>query len=243
MSSNFSGRSLFQAYFLNLIKMPTNDSKRNTVLSKRDCEIAYMPEIPALEAENLKLKFQNSELKTKTVDLQSKLKKFEKKISTLKTKSTDLMKMCEEKFRIEKPDLERNYNQKLSDLSKKIVQEKKDIELICIKLSKQVSEFEKILISERDIFAKEKQVLEEKFVDLPTQICTLQDLLEKERKVFQEKKISFESEKKTFEKKNVGIFKEISAKNKNMEKDFEQERNFFETEISKLSVLASDILK
>ncbi|KAI3665054.1 hypothetical protein L6452_43671 [Arctium lappa] len=110
-----------------------------------------------------------------------------------------------------------------------------------------VSDFEKILITERDTFTKERKLLEDKNTEFPKQISTLQDLLEKERNIFKEKKQSFEQEKKLFEKKNAGIFKDISEKNKNLETDFEQERSYFETEISKLvskiSVLSSDILK
>ncbi|KAI3771040.1 hypothetical protein L6452_02192 [Arctium lappa] len=105
----------------------------------------------------------------------------------------------------EKSNLEKLYNQKLSDFSKKALQEKNDLEHRCLKLSKQVSDFEKILITERDTFAKERKVLDEKI------------------------------EKKKSEKRNVGIFNEISAKNKNLEKEFELERQNFENEISKLS--------
>ncbi|KAI3714865.1 hypothetical protein L6452_21825 [Arctium lappa] len=147
----------------------------------------------------------------------------------------------------EKSKLETSSTQKISDFSKKTLQEKKDLEHRCFKLSKQVSEFEKILITERDTFAKERQVLEAKITELLTQISTLQDLLEKERKCFKENKRSYELEKKNAEKRNTGIFKDISEKTKNLEKDFEQERLHFESEISKLqskiTVISSDILK
>ncbi|KAI3758490.1 hypothetical protein L6452_06054 [Arctium lappa] len=132
-------------------------------------------------------------------------------------------------------------------LNSKQVSKQKKKKQICIKLSKQVSDFEKVLITERDTFSKERQVLEAKNTELPKQISTLQDLLEKERNILKEKKQSFEEQKKLFEKKNAGIFKDISEKNKNLETDFEQERSYFESEISKLtsklSVLSSDILK
>ncbi|KAI3697940.1 hypothetical protein L6452_31046 [Arctium lappa] len=99
----------------------------------------------------------------------------------------------------------------------------------------------------KDTFAKERKVLEEKVIKSPKQISVLQDLLEKERKAFQEMKKSFEIEKKNTEKRNVGIFKEISEKTKNIEKEFEQERQIFENEISKLtskiSVVSSDFQK
>ncbi|KAI3735700.1 hypothetical protein L6452_15208 [Arctium lappa] len=79
------------------------------------------------------------------------------------------------------------------------------------------------------------------------EISVLQDLLEKERQIFKENKKSFELEKKTYEKRNVGIFKDISEKTKNMETNFEQERLHFESEISKLkskiNVLSADVQK
>ncbi|KAI3735713.1 hypothetical protein L6452_15223 [Arctium lappa] len=240
----------------------------------RDCAIMYMAEIPAIEAERDKLKTQNSkllnqikelnakfsnyektsecgkcinnsksdfsELKAESVDLRQKFKAFVEKISALEAKNADLMKTLN--AGIIKGDLEKIYIQKISDFSKKAFQEKKDLELRCLKLSKQVSEFEKIVITERDNFAKERKVLKDKSIEFPKKISTLQDLLENERKVFQKKKKSFD-----VEKKNVGIFKEISKKNKNLENDFEQERQIFESEISKLTskiyVLSSDIQK
>ncbi|KAI3693309.1 hypothetical protein L6452_33143 [Arctium lappa] len=186
-----------------------------------------------------------AELKVESVALQNKFKAFEEKIFALEAKNVELMKS----FHVDKDkaNLEKIYTKKLSEFYKKAFQEKKDLEHRCIKLSKQVSEFEKILITERDTFAKERKVLEDKVIELPKQISVLQDLLEKERQIFQEKKKSFDAEKKISEKRNVGIFKEISEKNKNLEKDFEQERQIFESEISKLttklSVISSDILK
>ncbi|KAI3718227.1 hypothetical protein L6452_19089 [Arctium lappa] len=145
-------------------------------------------------------------------------------MSALEAKNDDLMKNLNADTI--KADLEKIYAQKLSDFSKKASQEKKDLELICIKLSKQVSEFEKIVITERDTFAKERKVLEDKVIEFPKKFSTLQDLLEKERQIFQVKKKSFDSEKKKFGKKNVGIFKEIYEKIKNLEKDFEQELKY-----------------
>ncbi|KAI3771817.1 hypothetical protein L6452_02986 [Arctium lappa] len=234
--------------------MPTTDERGNTVLSARDVAVRYMPEIPSIEAERDKLKDQNSallkqiqefkskllnsdktfvcakcidhsksilqasEFKVESVDLHIKCKAFEEKISDLETKNADLMKNLQEDK--DKTNLEKDSTQKLSDFSKKAIQEKKDLELRCLKLSKQVSEFEKI-------FCK--------------------TYLKKKENHFNKRKKSFEMEKKNAEKRNIGIFKEISQKTKNMEKDFEQERLNFESKISKLtskiSVLSSDIQK
>ncbi|KAI3685481.1 hypothetical protein L6452_34727 [Arctium lappa] len=187
----------------------------------------------------------SSELKDESVKLQNKLKAFEDQISALEKKNAELQTSLQAEK--EKANVKTSSTQQSSENSKKANQEKKDLELRCLKLSKQVSDFEKILITERDTFAKERKVLEDKNTELPKQISTLQDFLEKERNIFKEKKQSFEQEKKLFEKKNARIFKDISEKNKNLETDFEQERSYFESEISKLtsklSVLSSDILK
>ncbi|KAI3746839.1 hypothetical protein L6452_09281 [Arctium lappa] len=186
-----------------------------------------------------------SDLQDESVKLQNKFKAFEEKIYVLEIQNVELSKSIQADK--EKSNLETSSTQKISDFSKKTLEEKKDLELRCIKLSKQVSDFEKILITERDIFAKEKQVLENKITELPNQISTLQDLLEKERKCFKENKRSYELEKKNAEKRNIGIFKDISEKTKNLEKDFEQERSHFESEISKLTskltALSSDYQK
>ncbi|KAI3677927.1 hypothetical protein L6452_37201 [Arctium lappa] len=187
----------------------------------------------------------SSKLKDESVKIQNKLKAFEDQISVLEKKNDELQTSLQAEK--EKSNVKTSSTQQSSEISKKTLQEKKDLELRCIKLSKQVSDFEKIIITERDTFAKERKVLEDKNTEFPKQISTLQDLLEKERNIFKEKKQSFEQEKKLFEKKNAGIFKDISEKNKNLETDFEQERSYFETEISKLmskiSVLSSHILK
>ncbi|KAI3735513.1 hypothetical protein L6452_15013 [Arctium lappa] len=260
-----------------------NESKTTSLVSNSSeiiitCPIIVdgneiVPEIPRKEAEQDRLKDQNSELLkqiqelkfklsnydktpvcTKCTDhaksdcvvkLQQKFKAFEEKISALEIQNAELKTSLQEEK--EKSNVKTSSTQQSSEISKKTLQEKKDLELRCIKLSKQVSDFEKILITKRDTFAKERKVLEDKNTEFSKQISVLQDLLEKERQFFKEKKKSFESEKKNSEKRNVGIFNEISDKSKNLQKDFEQERSYFETEISKLmskiSVLSSDILK
>ncbi|KAI3672737.1 hypothetical protein L6452_38835 [Arctium lappa] len=163
-------------------------------------------------ANNAKSDF--TELQAELVELQHKFKAFEDKITALELKNVELKKSLQaDKV---KSKLKTSSTQQLSDLSKKTLQEKKDLELRCIKLSQEVSEFEKILVTERDTFARERKVLEDKTVELPKQISALQDLLEKERKAFQEKKKSFELEKKNVEKRNL---------------------------TSKLTVLSSDVLK
>ncbi|KAI3672721.1 hypothetical protein L6452_38818 [Arctium lappa] len=184
-----------------------------------------------------------TELQAESVELQHKLKAFEDKISALEKKNTELKTSLQADK--DRSNVKTSSTQQSSEISKKTLQEKKDLELRCLKISKQVSDFEKILITERDTFAKERKVLEDKTAEFPKQISTLQDLLEKERQIFKEKKQSYELEKKNAEKRNTGIFKDISEKTKNLETYFEQERSHFEFEISKLqskiSVLSSDV--
>ncbi|KAI3729648.1 hypothetical protein L6452_18310 [Arctium lappa] len=176
------------------------------VLEKKNVEL-----IKSIKKDKVKEKLQSqlktteqksSELKDESVKLQNKLKALEDQIYVLEKKNAELKSSLQAEK--EKSNVKTSSTQQSSEISKKTVQEKKDLELRCIKLSKQVSDFEKILITERDTFAKER-------------------------------------------KKNVGIFKDISEKNKNLETNFEQERSYFESEISKLtsklSVLSSDILK
>ncbi|KAI3746967.1 hypothetical protein L6452_09409 [Arctium lappa] len=205
----------------------------------KEKKIAY------LQSQPKKTEQKSSELKDELVELQNKFKAFEEKISALEIHNAELKKSIQADK--EKSNLKTSSTQQISDFSKITLQEKKDLELRCIKLSKQVSEFEKIIITERDTFTKEIQVLETKITELPKQISSLQDLLEKEKQIFKETKKSFELEKKNTEKRNVGIFHEISDKTKNLEKDFELERLHFESEISKLTsritVVSSDVHK
>ncbi|KAI3669219.1 hypothetical protein L6452_40446 [Arctium lappa] len=72
-----------------IFKMPYTDEKGNIVLTNRDCVVAYMPKMPAIEAENEKLKLQNTELKADNVDLNVKLKKAEKQVSTYQAKGAE----------------------------------------------------------------------------------------------------------------------------------------------------------
>ncbi|KAI3665091.1 hypothetical protein L6452_43709 [Arctium lappa] len=113
-----------------------------------------------IEAERKKLKNQNSKLLNQIQELKSKLSNSDKtpvcakctdnaksnfadQISALEAKNADLMKSFQSDK--DRANLEKSYTQKLSDISKKTLQEKKDLELRCSKLSKQVeSEFPRL---------------------------------------------------------------------------------------------------
>ncbi|KAI3758484.1 hypothetical protein L6452_06048 [Arctium lappa] len=106
-----------------------------------------------------------SDLQDESVKLQNKFKAFEEKISVLEKKNAEFKTSLQAEK--EKSCVKTSSTQQMSEHFKKTLQEKKDLELRCIKLSKQVSNFEKILITERDTFTKERKVLEDKNTELP----------------------------------------------------------------------------
>ncbi|KAI3758709.1 hypothetical protein L6452_06280 [Arctium lappa] len=168
-----------------------------------------------LEAE--KLKTENSDFLQKISDLESQIiqiqqvdsvDSYEMKIKNLVDANAELQKEIsdlEKKMVEERSNFEtkkKGFAKKFSDFSRKCADEKKTVELKCVKLSQQISDFEKVIIIEREKFAKDK---------------------------------------KEIEQKNVGFFKEISDGRKNVEKDFEEERIIFETEIRKLTAKLSEL--
>ncbi|KAI3702100.1 hypothetical protein L6452_27773 [Arctium lappa] len=168
-----------------------------------------------LEAE--KLKTENSDFLQKISDLEyqiiqiqqvNSVDSYEMKIKNLVDANAELQKEIsdlEKKMVEERSDFEtkkKGFAKKFSDFSRKCADEKKTVELKCVKLSQQISDFEKVIIIEREKFAKDK---------------------------------------KEIEQKNVGFFKEISDGRKNVEKDFEEERIIFETEIRKLTAKLSEL--
>lgn len=120
-----------------------------------------------------------------------------------------------EVFEKEKADFENERKlliQKHSDLSKQSLKEKKRLELKCLKFSSLISDFEKLVICEREKFEKEKTVFETKSVEFSCKISELQKTLEKERN-------ECDFERKESEKKKVQGFQEKCLKD-----DFERER-------------------
>ncbi|KAI3715933.1 hypothetical protein L6452_22925 [Arctium lappa] len=97
-----------------------------------------------------------------------------------------------------KDSRKRKLNWKLTEISRKVESEKKKLELRCVKLSKQVSDFEKIVISDRDIFDKERKNSEKKNTLLFKEIYDKNQNLEKD----------FEAERKHFE----SVISELSDK-------------------------------
>ncbi|KAI3667343.1 hypothetical protein L6452_42397 [Arctium lappa] len=75
------------------------------------------------------------------------------------------------------------------DFSKKCFEEKKSLELKCLKFSQQISDFEKILILEREKFEKEKKAIKQKnvgvFKELSGQRNESEKGFEEERSIFE----------------------------------------------------------
>ncbi|KAI3666973.1 hypothetical protein L6452_42014 [Arctium lappa] len=99
------------------------------------------------------LESKNSELKRKIYDFENQIvqlhqatsvESFEEKIKNLEDANAELQK------------------KKFSEFSRKSSDEKKAVELKCIKLSQQISDFVKVIMLEREKFAKEKKAIEQK---------------------------------------------------------------------------------
>ncbi|KAI3759514.1 hypothetical protein L6452_07397 [Arctium lappa] len=151
----------------------------------------YADENNSLKEEVSALKTINEDLLTKTSGLNDeKTLRLESENSELKRKISDL----EQKIAKDKSDFEnkeKSFANKFSDFSRKCADEKKEVELKCIKLSQQVSAFEKVIILEREKFEKEKKAMKQKNVGFFKEISDQRNDAEKR---FEEKRSMFEAE-------------------------------------------------
>ncbi|KAI3770980.1 hypothetical protein L6452_02129 [Arctium lappa] len=115
---------------------------------------------------------------------------------------------------------------KISELELQIAEEKSVFEKEKKEFAKKFSEFS------RKSF-EEKKAFELKCGKLTKQISDFEKVIILERE-------KFDKENKIIERKNVGIFKEISGQRNNAEKGFEEERNIFEAEIKRLTEKLSE---
>ncbi|KAI3685596.1 hypothetical protein L6452_34845 [Arctium lappa] len=91
----------------------------------------------------------------------------EKKIKELKMENQSLTSFVDYyKKRSKRFSDERKLLREEVKFSRKCADEKKTVELKCIKLSHQISDFEKVIILERENFAKEKKLIEQKNVGI-----------------------------------------------------------------------------
>lgn len=153
-------------------------------------------------------------------------KKPEEKVIALEKENADLKKQIlsvERSFAKEKEENQKTRAQKIisnSGLSKDS-DDKKQLELKLIKLTSQVSDFEKLLFSEREGFEKERtsfdskrKSFEAKFVELSKKLSDLEVTLEKER-------MEFDLERKEYVKvKSEGFQTKCVKDNFEREKDF-----------------------
>ncbi|KAI3758478.1 hypothetical protein L6452_06041 [Arctium lappa] len=167
----------------------------------------------------------NSQVFAERDKLKDQVLSLEGEINMLKEKATqdrDNSKAQDEMLKIEKERKE--FAKKFSDFSRKAFEEKKSLELRCVKLSQQVSDFEKVIILEREKAENEKKKAELK--DINTD--------------FSEEKKVFESEIAKLTGKlselSTNIMKEKNAKSE-LHKKFdliEKERNSLSSKIKEL---------
>ncbi|KAI3772541.1 hypothetical protein L6452_03728 [Arctium lappa] len=115
----------------------------------------------------------------------------------------------------------------ISALEQKITEDKANFECKKKSFSKKFSDFSKKCF-------EEKKIVELKCLKLSQQISDFEKVLILERE-------KFAQEKKAIEQKNVGFFKELSGQRTESEKEFEEERSIFESEIKKLTSKLSEL--
>ncbi|KAI3669133.1 hypothetical protein L6452_40357 [Arctium lappa] len=149
-----------------------------------------------LETENSELKRRISDLEVQIVQIQqaASVDSTEEQIEHLKDTNAELQKKIsdlERKHAQDKSEFDKSFTKKFSDFSRKCADEKKKVELKCIKLSQQVSDFQKVIILEREKFAKEKKAIEQKNVGFFKEISGQRNDTEKG---FEEERSMFEAE-------------------------------------------------
>ncbi|KAI3673028.1 hypothetical protein L6452_39137 [Arctium lappa] len=191
-----------------------------------------------LEAENTKLQNKISELEDHIVKI-SELTGCanEKKIFELE------LQIVEERSVFEKEKKE--FAKKFSEFSRKCADEKKMVEQKCIKLSQQISDFEKVFILERENFDKEKKIIEQKNVGFFKELSDGRKNVEKD---FEEERIIFEKEIKKLTEKlselSTSVLKEQKTKS-----DFKtkidllvKERDSYSSKVKKLEKIVSKVV-
>ena len=194
-------------------KIPTVD--HDILIMEKEGSVTENFELKRKISENLKERevfdIQRKQFEAETKKIESERSEFDLKIIELSMKVSDL------------EEISQNHELKSRN----------------IKLSKQVLDFEKIVVIERSRFRAEREELENKTLKLTEQVNDLQRTLEEERKQSKEKEKDLEGS----EKVNI----ESPEYKKVIEKDFETERKIFESEIkkptSKLAGLSTGIMK
>ncbi|KAI3698009.1 hypothetical protein L6452_31118 [Arctium lappa] len=150
-----------------------------------------MPEIPKIEVELEILRCHNKKLRDDMDVLNVKLTKVEAQVKRYQDKGQEWLKKVDDRKNKEIGELEKTFNQRLSDISKKSESEKKQLEIKTSNLLKQISDFEQLIISERKSFDDERKDFENKNTNLFKEISDKNQTLEKD---FERKKKIFEEE-------------------------------------------------
>ncbi|KAI3735925.1 hypothetical protein L6452_15452 [Arctium lappa] len=122
---------------------------------------------------------------------------YEEKIKSLEDSNVELLKKISDleqtmvKERFDFDSKKKEFAKKFSEFSKKSFEEKKIVELKCIKLSQQIYDFEKVIILEREKFVKEKKEIQQKNVGFFKEISSQRKDAEKG---FEEERTMFEAE-------------------------------------------------
>jgi len=118
----------------------------------------------------------NEELKQQNADLSMKLDILVKEGTKKKEEKSAEMKKLVKQIKSLQDDLEESESNCTDHLKKR-----REFEATNIKLSKQVSDFEKIVIVERNRFAKERQDSDKEILELKKKISELQKNMEDKR--------------------------------------------------------------
>ncbi|KAI3733999.1 hypothetical protein L6452_13459 [Arctium lappa] len=159
------------------------------------------------------LRKSNSQVFAERDKLKDKVLSLEVEINKLKEKATqdrDNTIAQDEMLKIEKE--RKDFAKKFSDFSRKAFEEKKSLELRCVKLSQQVSDFEKVIIIEREKAENEKKKAELK--DINTEFS-------EEKKIFE---TGINKLTRKLSELSTNIMKEKNAKSELHKKDDEKDK-------------------
>ncbi|KAI3669246.1 hypothetical protein L6452_40473 [Arctium lappa] len=113
-----------------------------------------------LETENSELKRQISDLEVRIFQIQqaASVESSEEQIEHQKDTNAELQKQIsdlEQKHAQDKSEVEKSFAKKFSEFSRKCADEKKEVKLKCIKLSQQVSEFQKKYLAKETMLRRD----------------------------------------------------------------------------------------
>ncbi|KAI3684952.1 hypothetical protein L6452_34181 [Arctium lappa] len=211
--------------------MPYTDEKGNLVLTNRDCALAYMPEIPAMEAEIKNLKIQNSSLLDQINRLKDdKIKKYfvcSDCITNSKTNFAGIIEAKEKEISNMQAKLKRS--ESLNSSSTWSKEKQMQIELDDLRRRANIAgdRFDELRKTNSQIFA-ERDKLKDKVFSLEVEINMMKEKATQDRdnskaqdelKKIEKKRKEIEKENAYFQKKMNELKEKISLDEKKMEKE------------------------